>query len=114
MNTTLQNRAMENAVKLLDSVGASYKITLEDGSVISGGKHVKRSSQYPHGALKKHFEPYVKDMDVGDVAAIPAGEFGIESIRSSLCGWTNRIWGKGASTSTVNHETKTVEILRLS
>jgi hypothetical protein len=112
-NEKLQKIASQNAIKLLDSLDAVYKVTFQDGTVVVGGKHAKRQSTYPHGSLTKHFEPFVKDMEVGDVASIPTGEYEVESIRSALSGWTHRMWGQGAATSTVNHASKTVEVLRL-
>jgi hypothetical protein len=112
-NEKLQKIAAENAIKLLNSLDATYKVTFQDGKVVTGGKHTRAPSAYPHGALTAYLETHVKDMEVGDVAAIPAGNFKAESLRSALCGWTNRVWGAEAATTTVNKDHTVVEVMRL-
>jgi hypothetical protein len=110
---SIQNIAIEKAIRLLEAGGATYHIKTADkewGAPIQAVK-LKRNAKYGYGALTNHFAPYLKDIKAGDVALIPYGDFEMESIRGALCGHLSHNWGNG---SYMIHKTPTnIEVLRL-
>ena len=110
---SIQNIAIEKAIRLLEAGGATYHIKSTDkewGAPIKAVK-LKRNAKYGYGALTNHFAPYLKDTKVNEVAYVPYGEFAKESIRGALCGHLSHNWGNG---SYMIHQTpENIEVLRL-
>ena len=106
--------------QMLDKWRVPHKIMLPDGKefgaleVVTKKTRSRSPSLYPHGTLKNHFLSFVKDLQPGEVATVPAGEFDLEVLRGSLAGWASRVWGNKASTTYINRNAGTVEVLRLS
>jgi hypothetical protein len=117
----IQLKQIVQLSQMLDKWGVPHKIMLPDGrefgalEVVTKKTRARRSpSLYPMGTLKNHFLPFVKDLQPGEVAAIPAGEFDLEVLRGSLAGWASKAWGLKSNTSYINRNAGTVEVLRLS
>jgi len=116
----IQLKQIVQLSQMLDKWGVPHKIMLPDGKefgaleVVTKKTRARAPSPYPIGTLKNYFLPFVKDLQPGEVAAIPAGEFDLEVLRGSLAGWASREWGIKTNTSCINRISKTIEILRLS
>jgi hypothetical protein len=106
--------------QMLDKWGVPHKIMLPDGKefgaleVVTKKTHTRSRSRYPIGALVNHFLSFVKDLQPGEVAAVPAGEFDLTALRGAIAGWACKEWGNKSNTTYLNRTTNTVEVLRLS
>ncbi len=115
----IQKKALFSLVAMLQKSGAQFKIILDDGTEygeleVQVKKAIKRRpSLLPHGTLTTHFTPYVTELEVGDVSAIPLSGIDGESLRSSLSSWIHANWGARGGTTMVNKTTNSVEVLRL-
>lgn len=62
-NTSLHEKALSNAVKLLNAIGVEYAIQDHDGTLHGNGvlqtKAKRKPLTYPYGSLSKHVRPYV-------------------------------------------------------
>ena len=105
--------------QMLDKWSVPHKIMLPEGKefgaleVVTKKTPARSPRLYPFGALKNHFSPFVKDLQPGEVATIPAGEFDLEVLRGSLAGWACKEWGNKSNTTYINRNAGTIEILRL-
>lgn len=109
--------AIDRAITLLRSLKAQYKIILPDGTeygelTVAKAK-AKRTFKHPHGMMSAYFQPLVKDMKPGDVLVIDASIYGPVDLRATLSGWCSARWGKGNVITSINHETNSVEVLRV-
>jgi len=115
----IQKKAIEQFQEVLIKAGAKYKIILEDGTqygdleVVEKKVIKRRSSLLPFGTISNYFKPYVEELTVGDVVSIPFDKFDPETLRGSVASWAVYKWGKGATTTMLNHESNQVEVLRL-
>lgn len=115
----IQKKAIEQFQEVLVKAGAKYKIILEDGTQygdleVAEKKVIKRrSSLLPMGTISNYFKPFVEQIEVGDVVSIPFNSFDAETLRGSLASWAVTNWGKGTTTTMVNHKTNQIEVLRL-
>jgi hypothetical protein len=106
--------------QMLNKWSVPHKIMLPDGNefgaldVVTKKTRARAPNLYPIGTLKNHFFSFVKDLQPGEVAAVPAGEFDLEVLRGSLAGWACKEWGNKSNTTYLNRNAGTVEILRLS
>jgi hypothetical protein len=118
----IQKTAIAKLIKALDGVEASYKIILPDGTEYGTleTKPVKktkpkgtRASPYPRGELKAYIEPFLADLAVGGVVAIPYDKYpgSLLAARCYSAGFDS--WGKGNCMGSRNDKTKTVEVMRL-
>jgi hypothetical protein len=119
MQSTIIQKTIHEAVKLLKASGAKYiVIDLEgnrygDGSLELATPTVKsRRQKREYGSLIAYYAPYVKDLSVGDVATIPFGPYNNEpeALRSAIAAWCSLNWGTNAHKSCTTKTT--VEILR--
>ena len=109
----IQTLAIEKALRLLQASGASYHVIHDDkewGEAIKP-KRVKKESLYPRGALTAHVVKYVKDIKPNQTAKIPAGEYNIDSVRSTTTGYLSYTWGNGSYM--IHKEPTYIEVLRL-
>jgi hypothetical protein len=114
-------RVIEEALSKLKVTRCAFKVVLPDDSVqefdpdnkLNAEPKRKRSpSTYPHGSLTKYFRPMVVGMQVGDVVAVPVGEFDMETLLGALSAWASHTWGRNSHTAAANHKDNTVELLR--
>lgn len=95
---TVHLKALTNAVKLLNAIGAKYAII-----DTNGGRHgelevvtkKKRSpAKYPYGVLRQHVAPYLVDLKVNETARIPAAPYDIDTVYGSASSTATTMWGK--------------------
>lgn len=112
----VKTMALQRAVKILNSIGASYKIITEDGGEFGDlevVKTTKKKNRYPFGVLRSYYGPIVSDMAVGDVRLVPIGEYCMESIQSGICSYAGILWGNGSVMTRRDSVNNAVEVLRV-
>lgn len=112
-------KAIEQAVRLLDASGSSYKIIAPDGVQhgkleLAPEKKRKINKTRPYGAVSAYYTKYVNfDAKPGDVFVIPVPkEFTAEEIRGGVSTKLSGRWGNGTYTTALTKDS--VEFLRLS
>lgn len=99
----IEQKLLNNAVRLLDSIGLEYCIQLPDGEFLGQLKaeqrKIQRVTKYTHGALKKYLVPFIESLEQGKVLTVPIGEFDLDSIQSGLCNRVRDIYGSGNYTT---------------
>jgi len=101
---TLHKRAVDNAVKLLNAIGAQYAIIDTDG-VKTGNLEVvtkikRRKALYPHGEVIKHIKPYIDNIKVNTTVEIPVGKFDLATVYRSVSSNASKLWGTGSHSIT--------------
>lgn len=115
----IQKKALFSLVAMLQKSNAQFKIILDDGTEygdlqVQPAKSCKRRpSILPRGTLKNFYTPYVSELDVGDVVAIPLANMDGESVRSSLSSWIHTNWGASGGSTMLNKTNNSLEVLRL-
>lgn len=113
---TVHLKALTNAIKLLNAIGAKYAIV-----DTNGGRHgeleVKAKSKraplkYPYGSLARHIRPYLARCRVNHTIGIPVGQFDIDSVYSSTSSIASKDWGNGNHKIGVNDNKTEVLITR--
>jgi hypothetical protein len=109
-------KTIEQAIKLLKATGCQYKIIDVAGNEYGDLKVVaekgtkKRKSTHAYGSVTNHFKPYLKDLDVGDVAVVPIDKFEHASLLSCVAAWCVTNWGKGNARTCRSGDT--IQVLR--
>lgn len=119
-------KTAKDASRLLNIIRAQYIIVLPTGEQIIEGDlklHVpdaeparkkRAQSRNPLGFLRGHIMPYLKPLNVGDVAVIPVpNNSSIKEIQGSAASISNVLWGKGNYKTMRNMETGNCEVLRM-
>lgn len=109
-------RSISTAVKLLTVAGAQFKIITPDGTEYGEleVKEIRRrkfTHTYPPGTLQALYSPYINDLQPGQVAQIPYGDFPKEDLRSAVTAYCSYKWGNGSYRSCITDQH--VEILRV-
>lgn len=92
-----------------------YKVIVDDEEhgdleVVKAAK--RRPSTLPFGTMRAHIQPFMVDLQPGDLVEIPILEYPPETVRGGACAWANEKWGRGTYTSTINKATNKVELYR--
>jgi hypothetical protein len=117
-------KAMNAALNTLHAIGCVYKVItplgdelIHDPSNLLNKRkhHVNRDElPYAHGDLKRHYAPYVDNMQVGDVSSIPYSDtLPAVAIQSSMSAYLSKQWGNGSYTTVTNKEKGVLEVLRI-
>jgi len=114
---------VEQTLKKLQVTGCAYNVMLSDGTIFSHkeemfsvkkGTRSRHGLPYKYGDVKAHYEPYIKDLEVGGVTSIPAtSTLALDVIQGSLTAHLSQRWGKGNYTTFTNKETNCIEVLRV-
>ena len=104
---TIHEKALSNAIKLLNAIGAKYAIVDSDnkthGDLEVKAKAKRRPAKYPYGVIRKHIKPYLDHIKVNDTARIPVSPYDLNTVYGSASSTATVLWGKnshrvGAST----------------
>jgi hypothetical protein len=116
-------KTAKDAARLLNAIRAEYIIVLPTGETITQGNLVlatmeerkqRAASRHPHGFLNKHILPYLKDMQVGDVAVIPVPNgANMKEIQGSGASIASKLWGNGNYKTMRNDNKNQLEVLRM-
>lgn len=97
----IQKRELLRSIKLIESLGCSFRIITPDGESFGGlevaepKKKQRQPRKYPYGSLTKHLQSCVNlNAGIGDVQEIPCNEFDLESLRAVACNILTKAWGK--------------------
>lgn len=116
----VQRMKFEQAIKVLDLVGAKYKIVLPDGEehgtlkIAEEKKPTKRNlPSYGHLETRRFFMPFVKNMEAGDVTVIDCAQYDKRVIARDISSYfCNALGGGTVSVLADPHENK-VEVFAL-
>jgi hypothetical protein len=95
---TIHEKALTNAIKLLNAIGAKYAIVDSDnkthGELEVKAKAKRRPARYPYGVIRKHIKPYLDHIKVNDTARIPVSPYDLETVYGSASSTATVLWGK--------------------
>jgi hypothetical protein len=98
----IQKRELIRSVKLIKSLGCSYRIIAPDGEsfgelqiVEPKVKKTRGARKYPYGSLTKYAQDHLDlNADVGSVQEVNCADFELEILRSAACNLLTKAWGK--------------------
>jgi hypothetical protein len=98
----IQKRELIRSIKLIESLGCSFRIITPEGESFGGLKvvepkppRIRAERRYPYGSLTKYIKEHVDlNAGVGSVQEIFCTEFDVESLRSAACNILTSTWGK--------------------
>jgi hypothetical protein len=95
---TIHTKALTNAVKLLNAIGAKYAIVDVDlkkyGELEVITKSKRRPAKYPYGVIRKHIKPYLDHIAVNQTARIPVSPYDATTVYGSASSTATVLWGK--------------------
>lgn len=68
---------------------------------------------YPYGSISKHYSGLVSKMKPGDVLIVPAGNFDVEILRSSISSYSVKQWGCGSAKTKTSAFLNAVTVRRI-
>ena len=113
----VQMREIKKMVTLIGAWKVQYKIILYEGQEFGDlpvtTKKSKGKRKYKFGSVIGHCKPYIENMQVGDVAAIPKGDYDLKTLQSTVSSWMHSEWGKGAATTSCDDTANELYVLRV-
>jgi hypothetical protein len=114
--SVLHAKALSNAIKLLNAIGAQYAIKDAEG-VVHGdlkavSKQKKAPSKYPYGVVSTHVRPYVISCGVNQTVTIPVGQFDLNTVYGSASSMASKEWGNGCHKIGTSSDKKSVLLTR--
>jgi hypothetical protein len=114
--SVLHAKALSNAVKLLNAIGAQYAIKDADG-VVHGdlkavSKQKKASPKYPYGSISTYIRPYISSCAVNQTITIPIGHFDTDHVYGSASSMATKMWGNGCHKVGTTADKKAILITR--
>jgi len=114
--SVLHEKALSNAIKLLNAIGAQYAIKDAEGNlhgdVKAVAKQKKAPSKYPYGSLSTHVRPYIASCGVNQTVTIPIGQFDLDSVYGSTSSIASKEWGNGCHKIGTSSDKKSVLLTR--
>ena len=109
-------KALTNAIKLLNAIGAKYAIVDSDGrthgALPVNTKKKKAPLKYPYGSLANHIRPHLATCNVNQTISIPVGQFDLNAVYGSASSIASKDWGNGCHRISVSNDKKNVLITR--
>jgi hypothetical protein len=94
---TLHTKALSNAIKLLNAIGAKYAIVDADlrkhGDLEVITKKKRAPAKYPYGAIRKHVAPYLATLQANQTARIPVHPYDLTTVYGSASSAASTMWG---------------------
>jgi hypothetical protein len=119
----LQEKEFKKLITFLNAINCAYKIITDDGNTFWKGnvhpepekpkkpQRKKRNLSMPYGTIASHYKPFINvKANVGDVIEIPYANINPVSLRSAVCSYLVKQWGKGTYTTMLAKEG--VQIMR--
>jgi hypothetical protein len=114
--SVLHAKALTNAIKLLNAIGASYAIKDAEGTLhgdlTAVSKKKKAPPKYPYGSLSAHIRPYVAACEVNQTVTIPIGAYDLDGIYGSASSMATKLWGNGCHKVGTTPDKKNVVLTR--
>jgi hypothetical protein len=115
-NTSLHEKALVNAVKLLNAIGVEYAIqdhaVAMQCAVVLQTKAKRKPLTYPYGSLSKHVRPYVDACGINQTVTIPIGQFDLLHVYGSASSTASKVWGNGCHKVGTSEDKKNVILTR--
>lgn len=115
-NESVHQKALTNAIKLLNAIGVEYAVKDFNGNVHGNAviqeKSKRKPAKYPYGSLANHVRPYLDSCGVNQTVHIPTGQFDIEHVYGSASSIASKQWGNGCHKIGTTDDKKTVIITR--
>lgn len=117
---TVQQRVLERALVMLNSLKLDYVIRIPDGeNIVQGEFHMtdkppkpRRKIVNPRGTFRDMYRKMgIQHMKVGDVMSVPYGKYHKNSVQATLAGFATAVWGSGACVTAITKDA--VEIMRV-
>ena len=114
----VQLASLKKALATLNILGCKYAVIDSDGNrhgdleIVQKPERKRASPTFPRGEVHDYFAPFIENLEIGEVAEIPSGKYGVERIRGSVCSWFVRNRGKGSANTVVSGNN--VQVLRIS
>jgi hypothetical protein len=113
---TIHEKALSNAIKLLNAIGAKYAIVDSDskrhGDLEVVTKKKRQPSKYEHGVIRKHIAPHLQNLRVNCTARIPVAPYDHNAIYGSASSAATVMWGKKCHKVGTSEDRKFVLITR--
>jgi hypothetical protein len=114
--SVLHEKALSNAIKLLNAIGAQYVIKDAEGVVHGDLKAVSKQKKaplkYPYGSLSTHIRPYIDACAVNQTVTIPIGQYDLDSVYGSASSMATKAWGNGCHKVGTSADKKAVLLTR--
>jgi hypothetical protein len=114
----IEQKTLQNALRLLDSLGCAYAVIDPDGQMhgtlklAEPEKKKKAPARYPHGSVSNHVRQYLSKM-TDNILVVPVAEFDIDVIQSTVCSILGKEWGEGSYHTSRTKDNSSVEIIKL-
>ena len=113
----LHQKALTNAIKLLNAIGAKYAIVDVDlkkhGDLeVKRVKNKRRPSKYAHGVIRAHIKPHLDHTKANETARIPVAPYDLATIYRSASATSTTLWGKHSHKVGTSADKKFVLITR--
>jgi hypothetical protein len=117
----IQKTTLRKAINLLNSIKVEYAIladgekhgSLEVAPKRASTKKESYSKKYGRGVVLNYVRPYIQNLNVGDVARIPAGDFDLRAVSAISATFAHGLFGVGGHTIRRDKNNNVVEIMRL-
>ena len=113
---TIHTKALTNAIKLLNAIGAKYAIVDADlrkhGELEVITKKKRKPAKYPYGVIRKHVAPYLASVNVNQTVRIPVHPYDLETVYGSASSAASTMWGHKAHKVGSSEDKKYVLITR--
>ena len=113
---TIHEKALSNAIKLLNAIGAKYAIVDSDskkhGDLEVNTKKKRAPARYPYGVIRKHIRPYLDHIKVNDTARIPVSPYDLNTVYGSASSTATVLWGKNSHRVGASNDKRFVIITR--
>ena len=114
--SVLHEKALSNAIKLLNAIGASYAIKDAEGNLhgdlTAVNKKQKAPPKYPFGSVATYIRPYIDSCGVNQTVTIPIGQFDVDRIYGSSSSMATKLWGNGCHKVGTTPDKKNVLLTR--
>jgi hypothetical protein len=115
-NESVHKKALENAMKLLNAIGAQYAIKTAQGELFgeleAKVKPKRAPAKYPYGSLANHVKPYIASCAVNQTVTIPIGQFDLDHVYGSTSSIASKEWGNGCHKIGTTSDKKGVVLTR--
>ena len=112
----VQKIAFEKALRVLDAVKDKIAYAVEYEGKTYGNRALapvksRGTGRYPHGMTRKHYLPYFKGAQIGDVIKVPFADFEPRVLAANISAACFHMYGKGNVTVHLNRKSKCIEVM---
>lgn len=110
---------LHRALKLLDALGAQYKVIMPEGdgygtlNVVTEPEKPKKGSRYGYGELRRYYKPLIEAMEPGDVTLVPVDRFDLASLAGGISSLGFELWGYDNCVVTQRRDLEAVQVMRV-